>query len=315
MTQVSAKVSVSHYWSFGITYFLCSPAQLHSTDGTMINTLKQVGKAVLKKVAPKTFWSMRLSALRQRFPEEELYIVPSLCDKSKMSIDIGADRGVYTAHFIGLSRECLAFEPRPQNASIIEQMGAQLSLPIRVETVALSDTVGEVKLRILANDQGRSTIEDNNTLDDLDGSPRFEIAVPTRRLDDYKLDAVGFIKIDVEGHELAVLRGASATIQRCHPSMLIEIEERHKLNSTRHVYNFLAGFDYEGYFLLDGNLISMTDFNVEKYQDSKNIGGWKDNWKRTGVYVNNFFFILPENRSRLQSGADRLKNSLSVQAA
>ena len=194
-------------------------------------------------------------------------------------------------------------------------MAAQLSLPIRVETVALSDTVGEVKLRILANDQGRSTIEDGNTLVDLDGSPRFEIAVPTRRLDDYKLDAVGFIKIDVEGHELAVLRGASATIQRCHPSMLIEIEERYKLNSTRDVYNFLAGFGYEGYFLLDGNLISMVDFNVEKYQDSNNIGGWKDNWTRYGVYVNNFFFILPENRSRLQSGADRLKNSLSVQAA
>ena len=102
MTQVSAKVSVWHYWSFGIMYFLCSPAQLHSTDGTMINTLKQVGKALLKKVAPKTFWSMRLSALRQSFGEKELHIVPSLCDKSKMSIDIGAAGGIYTAHIVNL---------------------------------------------------------------------------------------------------------------------------------------------------------------------------------------------------------------------
>jgi len=280
----------------------------------MINTLTQIGKSVFKKVAPKTYWSMRLSVVRQKFPEKELYIVPSLCDKSKMSIDIGADRGIYTAHFVHLSRDCLAFEPRPANASILQQMAEHLSLPIRVEIVALSDTAGEAKLRI-PRDHGSSTIEDSNPLVDFEGSTRFEIAVPTRRLDDYKLDAVGFIKIDVEGHELAVLRGAAETIQRCHPSMLIEIEESHKLNSTRDVYNYLAGFGYEGYFLLDGNLISMADFNVGKYQDINNAGGWRNNWTCNGIYVNNFFFVLPDARSRLQSGAERFKNSLSVQAA
>lgn len=102
-------------------------------------------------------------------------------------------------------------------------MAAHLSLPVRVETVAPSAVPGEAKLRILGSDTGRSTIEHDNTLEDSDGSARFEIAVPARRLDDYEMDAVGFIKIDVEGHELAVLRGGSETIRRCLPSMLIEI--------------------------------------------------------------------------------------------
>jgi FkbM family methyltransferase len=57
-------------------------------------------------------------------------------------------------------------------------------------------------------------IEKLNSLEDVDDSKVFEIAVPTRRLDDYELDAVGFIKIDVEGHELAVLRGGTETIRR-----------------------------------------------------------------------------------------------------
>src|ERR1700730_653591 len=105
--------------------------------------LKSIAKAVLKKIAPKTFWSLRLSALRQRFSEEELHIVPSLCDKSKTSIDIGAAVGIYTAHIVDVSRDCLAFEPRPAEASKIEEMAAQMSLPVRVEKVALSDMAGE----------------------------------------------------------------------------------------------------------------------------------------------------------------------------
>jgi FkbM family methyltransferase len=71
-------------------------------------------------------------------------------------------------------------------------------LPVRVEAVALSDTQGEATLRILEQDGGRSTIESDNTLEDPDGSGRYEITVPMRQLDEYALEAVGFIKIDVE---------------------------------------------------------------------------------------------------------------------
>jgi FkbM family methyltransferase len=275
---------------------------------------KSIGKAVFKKVAPKAFWSLRLSALRQRFTEPELHIVPLLCDKSKTSIDIGADTAIYMAHMVNVSRDCLAFEPRPAEASKIEEMVAHLSLPVRVETVALSDMPGEAKLRILESDAGRSTIERDNNLEDPDGSSRFEITVPTRRLDDYELDAVGFIKIDVEGHELAVLRGSSETIRRCLPAMLIEIEDRHKPNSIRDVSDFLVDLGYEGYFLLNRALVSMNEFDNVKYQNSRNIGGWKSKWERYGVYVNNFFFVPAGARSRLESTVGRVKDSLPVYA-
>jgi hypothetical protein len=49
----------------------------------------------------------------------------------------------------------------------------------------------------LKEDERRSTIERDNPLEN---SEPYEMVVPTQRLDDYDLDAVGFIKIDVEGH-------------------------------------------------------------------------------------------------------------------
>ena len=53
------------------------------------------------------------------------------------------------------------------------------------------------------------------------------IRVPLRTLDSYNLSNIGFIKIDVEGHELDVLRGAEVTLRRDQPNLLIEIENRH----------------------------------------------------------------------------------------
>jgi FkbM family methyltransferase len=52
--------------------------------------------------------------------------------------------------------------------------------------------------------------------------------VSVRRLDDIDLGGgVGFLKIDVEGHEEAVLAGASRTLKQSMPAVLVEVEERH----------------------------------------------------------------------------------------
>jgi len=249
--------------------------------------------------------------MKEQYHEQELHIAPLLCDKDKTSIDVGAADGVYTIHIVGASRDCLAFEPRQSLARELSEMAECLSLPIRIETVALSDGQGEASLRILEEDVGRSTIEPENTLDDPDGSIRSEITVPIRRLDDYDLESVGFIKIDVEGHELSVLRGGIETIRRCLPMMLIEMEERHKRNAIRDVQELFSDLGYEGYFLLNRNLMSINCFDLKRHQNVDHIGGWKTNWKRFGVYVNNFFFVPAEARLRLEAAVRDVRGSLS----
>ncbi len=75
--------------------------------------LKSTCKTVLNIVAPKIYASLKLSRACRSFPEDELHIAPLLCDKAKTSIDIGACGGIYTSHIVDASRDCLAFEPNP----------------------------------------------------------------------------------------------------------------------------------------------------------------------------------------------------------
>jgi hypothetical protein len=55
------------------------------------------------------------------------------------------------------------------------------------------------------------------------------VRVPTRCLDSFNFDTVDLIKIDVEGHEYQVVKGALKTIQRCRPAVVVEISYEGKL--------------------------------------------------------------------------------------
>jgi FkbM family methyltransferase len=280
--------------------------------------IKSTAAAMLQKLAPNHYhrlakrrhWKRRFHVMRQQYHEPELQIVPFLCDKYKTSIDIGAADGIYTVHIVDASRDCLAFEPRQPVILELKEMAECLLLPIRIEAVALSHRPGQANLRILERDEGRSTIERENMLEDPDGSERREITVPVRRLDDYNLDSVGFVKIDVEGHELSVLQGGLATLRRCLPVMLIEIEERHKPNAICDVNDCLNSLGYEGYFVLDRRLVPVSCFDLARHQNIEHIGGWRTNWKRFGVYVNNFFFVPRGDRPRLEAAVYRVRRNL-----
>jgi FkbM family methyltransferase len=262
---------------------------------------------VIRTISPKLYWKRKVRHLVRSMHEYELRIVPLLCDPRKVSIDVGASNGVYALRMCEVSGRVIAFEPRPAQAAEIREMVSATRLPIEVEAVALSDRAGLARLRILTKDLGRSTIESANVLEDPDGSPRVEIRVPKLRLDDYELHNVGIIKIDVEGHELAVLQGSEQTIRASLPTLLVEIEDRHRANTISDISAFLAELGYEGFFLLDGELLSFAQFDKKVHQDPANIGGWKDNWARRGIYVNNFFFVPIGSGNILRKAAMSMK--------
>ncbi|SDZ77875.1 FkbM family methyltransferase [Nitrosospira multiformis] len=258
--------------------------------------LKRISVSVGKRLAPDAYALFKFKSLGRDFHEPELRLLPYLCDSRKTSLDIGASEGLYMAHLLKLSAYCIAFEARPAQAARLKFILTRVTHRASVESVALSDSTGETKLRTLVEDPGRSTIEISNLLEDEDGSNLTEVTVPVRRLDDYALDNVGFAKIDVEGHELAVLKGGEDTVRRHRPSLLIEIEDRHRKNAIRDVTDFLADLDYSGFFILNDLVRPLNEFDRELHQDSRNIGGWKSHWERKGVYINNFIFVPSEKR-------------------
>ena len=262
-----------------------------------VQLIKSVINNALYKLAPNVYWKRRLDLLRRVSGEPELRYLPILCDVGKQSVDVGADDGLYAVRMAALSQHCTAFEARPQKAALLQELVNTNGLNITVCSVALSDIAGTATLRILDKDGGRSTIEDANDLDDPDQSSRRELTVCTKTLDSYKLSHVGCIKIDVEGHESAVLTGSRETLKREMPNLIIEAEERHKPGAVKDVFGFLASLGYAGYFILEGKLTSTLSFDVDKHQNPANIGGWKSGYIRHGVYVNNFIFVSTNNLS------------------
>jgi FkbM family methyltransferase len=266
--------------------------------------IKSLASVVLESVSPTLFWKAKIRSMRRHPCDFELRVAPFLCDAQRISIDVGASLGPYAVTLCSYSASCIAFEPRPDQAERLRQMAKAAGLSLQVEAVALSDEEGAVRMRILRLDPGRSTIESANPLEDSGGSPLDSVLVPRKTLDQYQLPDVGFIKIDVEGHEMAVLRGAEQTIRRSRPNLLVEVEERHRPGAIDEVCGFLADCGYDGYFILDGKACPMEQFDRVLHQNPSNIGTWKDRWKKRGPYVNNFFLVRREQAGLLQAAVE-----------
>jgi len=192
---------------------------------------------------------------------------------------------------LGFSSKVVAFDPRPEAALYLRDF-FRTSL-VSVEEVALSDFDGEIALRIPAGGPKLATIEERNTLQS--APPATSVTVKARRLDSYKFTSVGFIKIDVEGHEAAVLRGATATIEADRPRVMVEIEERHNPGSIQSVSRWFADRDYNGFFLLEDKIVPISRFSPVEHQNPASLPGHN---KPDRTYINNFIF-LPSNETDL----------------
>lgn len=249
----------------------------------------------VKALAPRFFWRRKYRIL-QRLGESraDIQLAVSLCDPNRISLDIGADVGQFTIAMLASSRSVIAFEPRPAQARDLAAMFDAAGVPVRVEAIALSDTAGVGTMRVVESEPGRSTIDTTNVLSDVDNGGIRSIDVPIKRLDDLQLHDIGMIKIDVEGHELAVLRGATGTLARDRPAIMVEAEHRHYPNAVTEITELLRQSGYSGYFALDGVRRPIDDFDPREHQDPSNAGDRENDWAPRGVYVNNFVFMPEE---------------------
>lgn len=146
--------------------------------------------------------------------------------KDRLFVDVGANIGLYSMRYSNLFDKVLAIEPNPVTHGLlvanIALKGLETIVPVEC---ALSEREGHMDLSIdLDGSLGWAKIVDRST-DKGDDSGRIRVTVErmdsllSRLAPDIPLSVV---KIDVEGHELEVLRGAEASLKRFSPVVLYE---------------------------------------------------------------------------------------------
>ncbi len=232
-----------------------------------------------------------------RTGEIELHLVPFLCRQERDAIDIGANEGAYLHMMIPHARRVMAFEPIPSLAGALKRKFGNRAT---IHDIALSHDAGTSILRIpqIGGEDVTGLASLSTPAGVLAGATR-EITVPTQPLDALYAGAVGFIKIDVEGHEDAVLDGAAETVARCRPRILVELEERHASGVIARNIDRFARIHYSGYYVHRRQLQPIENFDPAILQRQESIAGFAGTAPRAtfGDYVNNFLFIPAEDCS------------------
>jgi FkbM family methyltransferase len=235
-------------------------------------------KQVAENFFPGTMYARRFRTWVN--VEPELPLLPALCRRDGIALDIGANEGFFSCHLLPLAKTVIAFEPLPQMLGHLRKRYAD---KMEIQGVILSDRVGQAELRYPAGGYMSATVAASNNSALQSGRVIETVVVPMTTLDSFSLTNVGFIKIDVEGHEEAVLHGGLDTVKREMPNLMIEIEERHAPGSLGRVSTLLGEIGYSGYYLDGKQLLPIAQFDPGRDQVIQN--------GKPGKYINNFLFF------------------------
>jgi FkbM family methyltransferase len=237
----------------------------------------------------------RVRALKARFRDQraEFAVIRQHLRPGDIACDIGANKGSF---ILWLSRWCrhgqvVAFEPQPEFARRLASVCDAIGLDnVRVEAKAAYSHSGHQDLFVPAGHSPGASL----THVAAEAENFTTLSVPVVALDDYfsASDKVALLKIDVEGAELGVLKGAERILRQHAPLLVFECENRHLApGRVEDVFSWLEAIGYQGSFISHDRVLPISKFDaaVHQRQDDE----WF--WKRKD-YCNNFIFCKPSNR-------------------
>jgi FkbM family methyltransferase len=253
---------------------------------------------------------------RLRVDPAELRFVCSQLHAGQVAVDIGCHKGAYAYWMrrrVGPRGAVFAFEPQPKQVDYLRTVFSAMRYDnVTIVPAAVSNTRGQLPLHIPqgAGKTHAATLESPSTRGGLipphniassNGAARLAAPAEPLLVHVTTLDAFfatqdrppNFVKIDVEGHELAVLEGSQQVLQSHRPVLLVECEVRHRADrDVRPVFELLHSHGYQGSFFRNGHRHPLAEFDSAKHQAID-----EDANSTPRGYVNNFAFV-PMRQSR-----------------
>ena len=224
----------------------------------------------------KRAWAEKaLEAVLEQIPylEKEMLALDAVGAPGDVCFDIGAAGGTYMyllSRRSGPGGQVYSFEPRPRPSRAIERARRLLRMgTVSVHRVGLGATEGSVDILIpswhgvpFTTRAFLASRHDGRTQEVPEGFTRLRsMTIPMTTVDrfvtDQSVPRIDFIKADVEGAELSILEGARESIERWHPRILLEIEERHLGRYGKRpvdVVEFLTEYGYRMHAFSEGVL-------------------------------------------------------------
>ena len=197
--------------------------------------------------------------------EKDFLKLFDLIKEDGLVLDIGANIGVMTYYFARRLKmsKVFSFEPIPYNIRTLNRIISFFKLSnVEVFDIALSDADGKVKMIMpvinSARKQGLSHVSDVSSVNNEEGE---EFEVFGKRLDSLEevvnaKERITAIKIDVEGYELNVLRGAVNTIRKHRPIIYCELWAGEQRDAT---IELMQSLGYSSKVLVDNHLVDYAD--------------------------------------------------------
>lgn len=243
---------------------------------------------------------------RIHFPEVEMRFLDSLSgDSIDIAVDVGAAMGSYSWILNRKSKQIFSFEPGERYGRNLER--CVFGSRIRVVKAAVGSVYGVVNMYTPGSDTNAlhsATLSKSNPV-----SSRAEADI--RQVEQVTLDGfftnrihsdqcVDIIKVDVEGYELEVFKGAESLISLHHPLIFCEIEERHNVEYEK-IFQLLRSAGYRSYVFKDGKFQPFDGNAIGHFQSAdalkSRLDGSYDPAKN--LYINNFVFQHPKSRIKV----------------
>jgi FkbM family methyltransferase len=235
----------------------------------------------------------RLRALKARLRghRAEFYVIKRQLRPCDTVCDIGANKGsfIYWLSCWCWNGRVIAFEPQPDLARHLEKICEAIKLGnVTVEAKAAYSHSGVRNLFVPVGHQPGASLNHKPVGPDVFAT----IPVPVVSLDEYfdASDKIALLKIDAEGAEYEILKGAKRILRQHAPLLVLECENRHlRPGTVQDVFSYLQDFGYEGHSVCRNRLYPISQFDVTVHQREDGEWFWKSK-----AYCNNFIFRKPD---------------------
>lgn len=225
--------------------------------------------------------------LSREFYKPEFYALKKLINGQGVIIDVGANIGLHCTYMSNLLHDggsIHAFEPVPYTYRMLRETLALNQVDnVKGNMMALGSTQGCLEMNVFDEQYSAWNTFGHPEFDDV--KPRAVVDVQTTTLDAYcaenNITQVDFLKIDVEGYELEVLKGARGLLSSGSIDALsFEISEIPLKGvgcTAQEIFDILRGFGYQSYKFnvgtdqFEGPFLDSSDFYENYYASTKDL--------------------------------------------